>query len=172
MNWVSEHRHWLLFAAFVLTAVSAVGVAAVGVVATLSTLLTGGSLVATVGTFLLGALLLVGLNVVFGAALFSTLASRASVPTVSLPTSQRAADACHRVESAVPPLARVGLGDRFEPSVEQQRADLTDRYVEGELSEAELEAELGTLLDDETTETASTDTEFSSERGAEPELET
>jgi len=149
VNWLRENTHWLLFAGLVLTGLGTVGVAVVGVVATLSTLLTGGSLVATVGTFLLGTLTLGGLTVVFAVALLATLARLASsaASDVSFPTSQRAADACHRIERVVPPLAGFGLGDRFEPSVEERRAELTERYVAGELTEAELESELAALLD-------------------------
>lgn len=141
MNWVSENRHWLLFAGVVLTTLGTVGVALVGLVAAVSTLVTGGPILGIVAAWVLGTLVLAGLDVVCLAAFLSELASRAS-----LPESQRAADFFHRVESAVPPLASLELGDRFEPSVEARRAELTERYVDGDLSEAELEAELQTLL--------------------------
>ena len=150
MHWLRENSHWLLFAGLVLTGVSAVGVAIVGIVATISTLVTGGSLVATLGTFLLGSLGLGGLSLVFAVALLATMARRASsaASDVSFPTSQRAAGVCHRLERIVPPLARFGVGDRFEPSVEERRAELTRQYVAGDLSEAELEDELTALLDE------------------------
>jgi len=144
MSPLSDNRHWLLFAAVVLLTLGAVGVAVVGVVATLSTLVTGGSLVATVGAFLLGFLTLVGLDIVCAFLLLRTLAQRAAFPT-----NQRAADLFHRVESAVPPLSALGLGDRFEPSVEKRHAALTERYVEGEITEAELETALQELLAEE-----------------------
>ncbi|WP_254273793.1 hypothetical protein [Haloarcula marina] len=141
MNWFSEKRHWVLFVGVVLTTLGAVGVAVVGVVATLSTLVTGGPILGTVAAAVLGTALLAGLDVVFTVALLVTLAKRAS-----LPTSQRAANAFHRAEGLLPPLAALGLGDRFEPSVEERRAELTERYVAGDLSERELEAELQELL--------------------------
>ena len=141
MGWLSDNRLWLLFAAVVLTTMSVVGVAIIGVVATLSTLVTGGSLLTTVGAFLLGFFALVGLDLLWTVLLFRTMAQRAS-----LPTNQRAADVFHRIESVVPPLSALNLGDRFEPSVKDRRATLTDRYVEGELTESELEAELQDLL--------------------------
>jgi len=147
VSWLSDNRHWLLFAATVLSGLGTVGVAVVGVLATVSTLVTGGSLVLTVGGFLLGTLLLGGLTLVAAAALFSTLASRASLP--SLPRSQRAANVLYGLEAAVPPLRVLGLGDRLEPTVEDKRAALTERYVDGELSERELEAKLHRLLDEE-----------------------
>ena len=143
MGWLSENRHWLLFAGVVLTSVGAVGLAAVGFVATLSVLVTGGSLVATVAAFLLGTLVLVGLDVVFAVALVRTLAGMARFPT-----NQRVANRLQWLESWVPPLSRLGLGDRFQPSVEERRAALTRKYVDGELTEHELEAALEDLLDD------------------------
>ena len=154
VNWLSAHRHWFLFAATVLTGLSAAGVGIVGVFATVSTLLTGGSLVVTAGGFLLGTLLLGGLSAVFGLAFLWTLARMASsaASDVSFPTNRRAADAFHRLESLLPPLAALGLGDRLEPSVEDRRAALTERYVAGELSETQLEAELAALLGEDTAE--------------------
>jgi len=152
MGWLSDNRLWLLFAAVVLTTMGAVGVAIVGVVATLSTLLTGGSVVATVGAFLLGFLTLVGLDMLWTFLFLKTLARRAA-----LPTNQRAADIFHRVESVISPLSALGLGDRFEPSVEDRRAALTERYVADEITEAELEAELQELLAEEDDRTPSVD---------------
>ena len=151
MSWLSENRHWLLFAGVVLTALGAVGLGLLGVVATISTLVTGGSVVAALGPFLLGAIGLGGLSVVFGIALAATLASRASsaASALSVPTSERAARVCRRVEGVVPPLARLRLSERFEPSVAERRAALTERYVDGKLTEAGLEAELAQLLDED-----------------------
>ena len=169
MSRLSENRHWLLFAGVVLTTLGAIGLAAVGVVATLSVLLTGGSLVTTVGAFLLGTLVLVGLDVVFAVALVRTLAGMAR-----LPTNQRVADGFHRAESLVPPLSELGLGDRFEPPVEQRRETLADRYVEGDLSERELEAALDELLDDREADAAVRDItarDRSDQSGAHRELE-
>lgn len=168
MSWLSDNRHWLLFAATVLTGLSTVGVAAVGVLATVSTLVTGGPLVPTVGGFLLGTLLLGGLAFVFAAVLLSTLAARASLP--SLPRSQRVANVLHGLESAIPPLRRLGLGDRMEPSVEQKRAALTERYVDGELSEHQLEAALSELLDEDS-ERRVQDVETPPGHGGDRELE-
>ena len=147
VSWLADNRHWLLFAATVLTGLSTVGVGLVGLLATISTLVSGGSLVLTAGGFLLGTLLLGGLTVVFAARLLAALAERASLP--SLPRSRRVANVLHGLESAVPPLRRLGLGDRFEPSVEERRVALTERYVDGELSEHQLEAALQELLDED-----------------------
>ena len=147
MSWLADNRHWLLFAATVLSGLGTVGIAAVGVLATASVLLTGGSLVLTAGGFLLATLLCGGLTLVFTAALASTLASRASLP--SLPRSQRAANVLAGLEAAVPPLRRLGLADRVEPTAEDRRDALAERYVAGDISEHQFEAALHELLDED-----------------------
>ncbi|WP_262175818.1 YmfQ family protein [Haloarcula laminariae] len=146
MTWLAENRHWLLFAGTVLSGLSTVGVAVIGVLATASVLVTGGSLLLTVGAFLLATLLCGGLTLIFATGLLSTLASRASLPSV--PRNRRAASVLSGLEAAVPPLRRLGLADRLEPTVEDRRARLTERYVDGELSEREFEARLDSLLDE------------------------
>ncbi|MFC7075669.1 hypothetical protein [Haloarcula halophila] len=148
MTWLSENRHWLLFAGVVLTTLGTVGVAVAGVVTTLTTLVSGGPLLPTLPAFILGTFLLAGLDIVLVVALVAELASRAS-----LPKSQRVADGLSRLERLLPPLSALGLADRFEPpepTVEERREELTRQYVEGELSEAQLEARLRSLLDEET----------------------
>ena len=147
MSFLADNRHWLLFAATVLAGLSTVGVALVGVLATASVLVTGGSLVLTVGAFLLGTVLLGGLTLVFAAGLLSTLASRASLPSV--PRNRRVANVLSGLEAAVPPLRRLGLADRFEPTLEDRQAALEERYVDGDLSEHQFEAALHELLEEE-----------------------
>ncbi|MEF8973742.1 MAG: hypothetical protein V5A15_02535 [Haloarcula sp.] len=143
MNWVRDNRLLLLFAAVVLTTLGAVGLGIVGVVATVGALLGGGAVVQTVAAFLLGTLLLVGVDIVLSVALVRALARRASIPK-----SQRVADWLARLESVVPPLASLGLSETFAPSVEDRHEELTRRYVEGEISEDTYERELQTLLGD------------------------
>lgn len=141
---MKNNRLLLLFAAVVLTTLGAVGLGIVGVVATLGALLGGGAVVQTFGTFLLGTLLLMGVDIVFSVALVRELARQASVPK-----SQRVAAGLASLESVFPPLASLGLSDVFEPpepTVEERHEELTHRYVEGELSEAEYERELQALL--------------------------
>ena len=144
MNWVRDNRLLLLFAAVVLTTLGAIGLGIVGVVATVGALLGGGAVIQTVAGFLLGTLLLVGVDIVFSVALVRALARRASVPK-----SQRVAGGLGRLESVVPPLASLGLSDVFappEPTAEERHEALTRRYVEGEISEDRYERELQALL--------------------------
>lgn len=152
MNWLADNRLLLLFAAVVLTTLGAVGAAIVGVVATLGALVGGGAVVQTFAVFFLGTLLLAGLDVVFSVALVRELARRASIPK-----SQRAASALERVESLLPPLAALGLSDTVAPSFEDRHEALTQRYVEGEITEATYERELQDLLDDSDAETGPLD---------------
>lgn len=144
MNWVRDNRLLFLFAAVVLTTLGAVGLGIVGVVATVGALLGGGAVVQTVAGFLLGTLLLVGLDVVFSVALVRALARRASIPK-----SQRVAGGLARLEAVVPPLASLGLSETFAPSFEDRHEELTRRYVEGEIAEDTYERELQALLGDE-----------------------
>jgi len=144
VNWVRDNRLLFLFAAVVLTTLGAVGLGIVGVVATVGALLGGGAVVQTVAGFLLGTLLLVGLDVVFSVALVRALARRASIPK-----SQRVASWFAGLESVVPPLASLGLSETFAPSVEDRHEELTRRYVEGEIAEDTYERELQALLGDE-----------------------
>lgn len=151
MNWLRDNRLLLLFAVVVLTTFGTVGVGIVGVVATVGALVGGGAVVQTFGAFLLGTLLLLGLDIVASVLLVREVARRASVPK-----SQRVAHALARAESVLPPLASLGLSETVAPSVEDRHEELTRRYVEGEISEATYERELQSLFGDgETPDTES-----------------
>lgn len=144
MSLVDDNRLLVLFTAVVLTTLGAVGLGLFGVLATVTTLLTGGPILGTMALAIFGPLLLLGLDVVFAVALLRELRQRAR-----LPKHQGLADWLARLERFVPPLSRLGLADRFEPGVDARRQALARRYVDGDLSEAELEAELDALLDEE-----------------------
>ncbi|MFC7249721.1 hypothetical protein ACFQJ5_07715 [Halomicroarcula sp. GCM10025324] len=149
MSLVADNRLPLLFSGVVLTTVGAVGLGVVGVLATLSTLVTGGSILAPAVITVLGPLLLLGLDVVFAVALLRELRRRAT-----LPKHQRLASVLRRLERVLPPLSALGLADRFEPPAptsDERRAQIARRYVDGDLSEAELERELQALLESEST---------------------
>lgn len=134
-------RDWLLFAGALFGGLGAVGTAVVGSIAIISTLLTGGSLVTAAGSFVLATLGLAGVSILCAIALVISLARRAS-----LPRSQRAADICAGLESVIPPLAALDLSTRFEPTVAERKEALIEQYIDGDLSEAALEAELDQLL--------------------------
>ncbi|MFC7027501.1 hypothetical protein ACFQH8_08315 [Halomicroarcula sp. GCM10025710] len=72
----------------------------------------------------------------------------------TLPKHQRLASVLRRLERVLPPLSALGLADRFEPPAptsDERRAQIARRYVDGDLSEAELERELQALLESEST---------------------
>ncbi|MFB6223934.1 MAG: hypothetical protein ABEH86_09735 [Haloarcula sp.] len=146
MNWLTNNRLLLLFAAVVLTTLGTIGLGIVGVVATVGALLSGGAVVQTFGVFLLGTLLLAGLDIVFSVALVRELAQQTSIPK-----SQRVADGLALAETIVPPLATLDLSDRLtppDPTVEERHEKLTRRYVDGEISESTYERELQALLNE------------------------
>lgn len=150
MSLLSDNRHWLLFAAVVLTTLGVVGLPIVGVITTVAILLGGGPLLPVVAGTILGTLVLVGLDILFAVALARELTRMAS-----LPKSQRVTRLLRTFERIVPPLSSVGLADRFEPpepTIEERREKLTQRYVDGDLSEGELERELDRLLDEDEAE--------------------
>lgn len=144
MSLVDDNRLLVLFTAVVLTTFAAVGVGLFGVLATVSTLLGGGSILGVLALTIFGPLLLLGLDVVLAVALLRELRQRARVPK-----HQGLADWLARFERVFPPLSRLGLAERFEPGVDARRNTLARRYVDGDISEAELEAELDALLDEE-----------------------
>lgn len=160
MTWLADNRHWLLFAGLVVTTLAAVGTAVVGLIATAGALLTGGGLLAPLALLVLGPLLSGGLAVVCGVGLARELAR-----SVSVPRDERIAAAAGRLERLVPPLSALGLAERFEPTVEDRREALRERYVEGDLSEAEFEARLDDLLDGERGQDKPTDRPTSSATG-------
>lgn len=150
MSVLSDNRHWLLFAAVVVTTLGVVGLPIVGAISTVAILFGGGPVLPIVVGTIFGTLLLAGLDVIFAVALARELTRMAS-----LPKSQRVARVLRTIERILPPLSRLGLAARFEPpepTIEERRQTLTKRYVDGELSEAELERELATLLDEDDTE--------------------
>ena len=149
MSLVADNRLPLLFAGVVLTTVGAVGLGVVGVLATLATLVTGGSILAPAAVTVLGPLLLLGLDVVFAVALLRELRRRAT-----LPHHRGIARWLRRLETVLPPFSALGLADRFEPpepTTEERQEAVARRYVDGDLSEAELERELQALLESEPT---------------------
>jgi hypothetical protein len=71
---------------------------------------------------------------------------------LSVPKSERAAEAVGRVEAYSDRLASVGLSAHLappEPTVEERLAALKERYVEGELTEREFERRLREVVADD-----------------------
>jgi hypothetical protein len=137
MSRSDDRRHWLLFVVLLLSTLLTVGVGGVGVGVGLLALLETGSLVAALSATLpwaVGTLLL--LLVDAGLLVWTVVAA---IRRLSLPRDDRLASAAERAEAELPVLRSLSLAERFEPTPEQRRQHLKERYVDGELSEAEFE---------------------------------
>lgn len=85
---------------------------------------------------------------VLSVALFAAAAVSA-LRRVSVPRDDRLAGFARRLERWVPPLRRFDAADRVAPTTDDRREELTERYVDGDVTEAEFERELDGLLDEE-----------------------
>lgn|GEM_PF-834213 len=152
MSWVSRNRHWILLALVAVTTVLAVGTVGVGLLSVLAGLVGGAGLGTVLGNaalVVLVAALLVAADLAFAVAFLVTAARRASLPGLPSVENEWAAERLERAEAVFPPLARLGLADRFAVSNETKRERLKRRYVDGELTEPEYEHRLRELLDEE-----------------------
>ncbi|MFD1565955.1 hypothetical protein [Halolamina litorea] len=91
------------------------------------------------GVFVLAVLAVV----LFAATMVST------VRQLSVPRNARLAAVVARFERWVPPLGRIGAAERLAPTTTDRRAELAERYVDGDVDEATLERELDDLLVEE-----------------------
>ncbi|MFC4551682.1 MULTISPECIES: SHOCT domain-containing protein [Halorussus] len=152
MGLLSDTKVKVLLTAFVLSLFVLVGVSALGLLAALSALTSP----AYAGVPLLWAMLsaaapyivadlLVGL---FSGLTFVALAV-AAVRQASMPRNDRLARVARKVERHYPGARKAGLSERVEPTTEDRIDRLKERYVEGEISEAEYERRLQELMADE-----------------------
>lgn len=153
MSWFSRNRHWLLLALIAVTTVLVVGTVGVGLLAVLAGLAGGasvGAVLADAALVLLIAALLVAADLALAVGFLATIARRASLPSLpALPENERAASAFKRIENAVPQLSRFGLSDQFAVSTETKREQLTQQYVNDQLTQREYERRLQSLLTEE-----------------------
>jgi uncharacterized membrane protein len=153
VSWFDRNRHWILLALVAVTTVLAVSTVGIGLLAVLAGLAGGAGLGAVLGDAALTLLIaaaLVAADIAFAIAFLVTVTRRVSVPSLpSLPENERLSNAFARAEGVVPPLARLGLSDRFALSAETRRERLKQRYVDDELTQFEYERRLDELLADE-----------------------
>jgi|APHM01.1.fsa_nt_gi hypothetical protein len=138
-------RHWLLFVALLVTTLVTVGVGALGLGVALVALLQSG-LVASLSAavpYVVGALVLGLLDATL---LVWTVV--AALRQLSLPRDDRLAAAAERAERTVPVVRSLDLAERFEPTDEQRREELRQRYVDGEITEAEFERRVREYVED------------------------
>lgn len=152
-------RHWLYFGGFVITGILLVGVGLLGVVDALS-VLSGGT---TYGEeFVLIAMLgeaaeWVFLALVLGlfAAVFLLAAAVSVLRSASLPRDDRLVAVVERLEREYPLLRQFDVKRTVEPTKDDRKRRLKERYVSGEISEATFERELAQLLDETDSEAES-----------------
>ncbi|WP_267642629.1 hypothetical protein [Haloarchaeobius amylolyticus] len=152
MGLLSSRKVKALLAMLVLTLFALVGVSAWGLLQAVAALGTAGSLFAFVGAvapWVVGTLLLTLLSVVWVVWLLVVAVSQVSMPSLH---SQRLSQAASLVEYAVPEARKYGVSEWLappEPTLAEKREALTERYVDGDLSDSEFERELQRLYEDE-----------------------
>jgi len=150
MGLLDDRRVKLLVAGFLLSLFALVGVAAFGLLAVVSALLAPPAgtpvllaMLEAVVQYLLAGVFVGGVSVVLLVWLLVAAVRRAS-----LPRNDRLAGAARRVERHVPQIGDGDLSERVEPTTEERIDDLKQRYVDGEITEAEYERELQALMRD------------------------
>lgn len=145
-------RHWLYAVGSVLVVVAAVVAGLLGVLDVLSVL--SGGAAAGEGAVLL-AMLREGLEwlvVVFVLGAVAAVLLAASVVSglrnTSVHRDDRLVSVVDRLEREFPVLREFDVSSAVEPAIEDRKRELTERYVENEITEAEFERELERLMDD------------------------
>ncbi|WP_247729176.1 SHOCT domain-containing protein [Halovivax limisalsi] len=149
-------RHWLYFAGAVLCGLATVAVGLLGVVDALSVLSSG---VYAGEEFVLLAMLgeaiewLVALSV-FGvlAVIFLAATVVSVLRNTLLHRDDRLVTIVDRLEREYPALRQFDVASTVEPTTEDRKAELKERYVDDEISEAEFEREMERLMDDSSTD--------------------
>ncbi|WP_435361218.1 hypothetical protein [Haloarchaeobius sp. DFWS5] len=148
-----------LAAAIVLTLLALVGVSSWGLLQALTAIGTAGStpvffaMLSAAAPWIVAGILLSLLTVVFVFSLLAVLAGRAA-NQVSMPTlqSERLSMLVGYVEDEVPGAKQYGIAEWLappEPTFDEKREALRERYVDGELSDSEFERKLQRLYEDE-----------------------
>lgn len=146
-------RHWLYFGGFAVTGVALIGAVLMGLLEGLSAL-SGGvpaseefvilAMLAAAAEWVVAVLVLGLIAAVFLAATLVSVLRSASVPR-----DDRLVSVVERLERRYPLLRTFDASAKVEPTTEDRRRELRERYVSGELSEAEFERRLARLLDDD-----------------------
>jgi uncharacterized membrane protein len=149
-------RHWLYFGGFVVSGMLLIAVALMGSLEALS-VLSGGVYYGE--EFVLLAMLGAAAEWVVAAVvlmLFALLFLAATVVSVlrnaSLPRSDRLAALVERLEEEYPILRQFDVSATVEPTTEDRKRDLKERYVAGEIGDEEFEREMERLMDGDPSE--------------------
>ncbi|WP_306060450.1 SHOCT domain-containing protein [Natronococcus wangiae] len=147
-------RHWLYFGGFVITGILLIGATLMGIVDGLSAL--SGSVPASEEFILLAMLgeaaewVMIVLVLGLFAVVFLAVTVISVLRTASLPRDDRLVSIVEWVERRYPVLRRFDVTEKVSPTSEDQRQQLKDQYISGEISDAEFEREMGQLMDDAT----------------------
>lgn len=146
-------RHWLYFGAFVLTGIALGGVVLMGLIDAMSVLSAG---VAYGEEFILLAMLgeaaewfVITLVLFLLALLFLTATIVSVLRNTSLHRSDRLVSIVERLEHEYPVLRQFDVSKKVEPTSEDRRAELKERYVAGEITEEEFERKMEGLMDED-----------------------
>lgn len=152
-------RHWLYFGGFLVSGLLLVGAALMGLLEGLSAL--SGGVPANeefiLLTMLAAAAEWVVVVLVLGvvALLFLAATVVSVLRTRSLPRDDRLVAVVERLERQYPMLREFDVSERVQPTTEDRKRELKQRYVEGEIDDAEFEREMEQLMDDADSEGAS-----------------
>lgn len=145
-------RHWLYFSGFVVTSILVVGAGLIGLFEGLSAL-SGG--VPASEEFILIAILSAAAEWVVAVIVLSLFAVLFLVATgvsilrnASIPRDDRLVSVVQWLERQYPPLRKFDVSKHVAPTTEDQRQELKEKYISGEMSEAEFEQRLAQLMDD------------------------
>lgn len=145
-------RQWLYFGGFVTTAILLVGVGLIAILDGLS-VLSGG--VTYSEEFVLLAMLgeaaewvVVGLVLGLFAAVFFAATVVSVLRSASLPRDDRLVSLVEWLELKYPHLRRFDVAQKVEPTIEDRKQQLKERYVAGEISEETFERKMAQLMDD------------------------
>ncbi|ELZ00083.1 SHOCT domain-containing protein [Natrialba asiatica] len=149
-------RHWLYFGGFAITGLLLVGTGLLGLLDALSVMAGGASYSEefAVLAMLAEAREWVVLTLVLG--LLATAFLAATVVSVlrhaSLPRSDRLVALVERLEYRYPVLRQFDASQRVEPTTEDRKQRLKERYVAGEISDDAFEREMAQLMDDDSSD--------------------
>ena len=152
-------RHWLYFGGFAITGVLLVGAGLMGTLEALS-VLSGGVyyggesvLLAMLGAAAEWVVAVLALGLLAAVFLAATVVS--VLRSASLPRSDRLASLVERLERESPVLRQLDVSKTVEPSTEDRKRDLKERYVSGEIGDEAFEREMERLMDGESSESDS-----------------
>lgn len=161
-------RHWLYFGGFVFTGLLTAGAGLMAILDALSVLSRG---VFYGGEFVLLVMLGEAAEWIAVALVLGLVAAAFLVATVvsvlrnaSLPRSDRLASVVGRLERRYPLLEQFDVSETVEPTREDRKQQLKERYVAGEVSDEEFERRMQQVLDDGSTETGTPTGDYAVDR--------